>query len=171
MLHLKHHHRHVLGRGFTLLELLLFISIAAILLSALAAFLGMVLQSRVKQQTIVEVEEQAVQVVEQIAHDIRNASSITSPAVGTTGSSLSLTGTSSTLWNVSGGQLKRTLGSGTPLELTSSGLIVSNVQFTNASKPQTNGIVRFQFTLERLNPPGRNEYDYTQTFYGSTALR
>ncbi len=179
--HLRTHHRHILGRGpahrsfsgggFTLLELLLFISLAAILISALAAFVSIVLESRVKQQTVVEVEEQAVQVMEQITYDIRNASAITSPSVGTATTSLSLAGTSSTIWETSGGQFWRTSGSGAPLPLTSSGLVISNVQFSNLSMAQTRGIVRVQFTLGRLNPPGRNEYDYTQTFYGSSALR
>ncbi len=176
-----HHYRHIFGRGpahrnfsgggFTLLELLLFTSLAAILISALAAFVSLVLQSRVKQQTIVEVEEQALQVMEQITHDIRSATSITSPSVGTTATSLSLSGTSPTLWEGAQAQFWRTSGSSAPLPLTSSGLVISNVQFSNVSRAQTKGIVRVQFTLARLNPPGRNEYDYSKTFYGSAALR
>ncbi len=170
MIHLRHH-RHVLGRGFTLLELLLFISLASILIGALAGFLSMALQSRVKQETMVRVEQEALAVMEQLTHDLRSATAVASPGAGTSSATLSLTGSPSTEWESTLGQLRRTSGTASPVPLTSSGLQLTNLQFSNVSLPQTKGVIRVQFTLSRLNPSGRNEYDYTQTFYGSATLR
>ena len=80
----KPHHQR---QGFTLLELLLFVSLSGILLGALSVFLVILLNARVKQHTIVEVEEQGVQIMELTTSRIRSSPSITSPAVGSTSTS------------------------------------------------------------------------------------
>lgn len=76
--------------GYTLIELLLYVSILGSLLIAVSMYFALTADSRVKNQSIVEVDQQGALLMEQIAQTIRNADSITSPAVGATGDSLTL---------------------------------------------------------------------------------
>ena len=98
---------HAYHRGFTLIELLLYTSIVGSLLLAITGFFGLVLESRVKNQTIIEVDQQGMAALERITQTIRNASSITSPSTGATGSSLTLAmptaGINPTIFDISGG--------------------------------------------------------------------
>ena len=54
------------NRGFTLIELLLYITISSVMLLAISVFLSALLQSKVKNQTIAEVEGQGIQVMQMI---------------------------------------------------------------------------------------------------------
>jgi prepilin-type N-terminal cleavage/methylation domain-containing protein len=94
-------------RGFTLIELLLYVSIVSSLLLAITGFFTFTLESRIKNQSITEVNQQGALIMDHITQTIRNATAITSPAVGSTGSSLTLTvptaGLSPTIFDVSGG--------------------------------------------------------------------
>lgn len=166
---LHHRIRHRIS-GFTLLELILFVSLSGILLGALAVFLGIILNSRVKQHSIVEVEEQGMRAMQVIESIIHNASSVTTPMIATTSSSLAIEGASSKRIEISNERLWYTDGANSPLSLTTADTIVSNIQFQNLSRAQTPGIIRIQFTLSRRNPEGRNEYAYQQTFYASATL-
>lgn len=66
--------------GFTLIELLLYVSIAAILLLSIMTFIGALLESRVKNTSIAEVEQQGVQVLQQVTQAVRNSETIITPS-------------------------------------------------------------------------------------------
>lgn len=66
--------------GFTLLELLLYVSISAVLLLSTVEFLDALLRSRVKNMVIAEVEQQGAQVLQQVTQAVRNSEAITTPA-------------------------------------------------------------------------------------------
>ena len=70
-------------KGFTLIELLLYIAIASIIVFTTASLLRFTLESRVKNQTIAEVEQEGIQVMQLITQTIRNATAISSPAMAT----------------------------------------------------------------------------------------
>lgn len=163
------------NKGFTLVELLLYVGIISILMLGISAFLSVLLSARVKNQTISEVDTQGFEVVRIIQQTIHNANSITSPATSTVAGSLILTMTSSTLnptsFTSSSGVLYITEGNGQPVPLTNSHVNLSNLIFSNISLSSTPGAIRFMFTLTRQNLSGRNEYDYTRTFVGSASLR
>lgn len=76
--------------GYTLIELLLYMAIIGSLLTAITLFLGVVVDARVKNQTISKVNDQGASVIDSITQTIRNATSITAPAAGASGSSLTL---------------------------------------------------------------------------------
>jgi prepilin-type N-terminal cleavage/methylation domain-containing protein len=77
--------------GFTLIELLLYVTIVGSLLLAITGFFTFTVESRIKNQTITEVNQQGAAIMEQITQTIRNATAVTSPALGASGSSLNLT--------------------------------------------------------------------------------
>lgn len=76
--------------GYTLIELLLYMAIVGSLLTAITYFLGVVVDSRVKNQTISKINDQGTAVMDSITQTIRNATSISAPAVGASGTSLTL---------------------------------------------------------------------------------
>src|SRR3989337_2125231 len=101
--------------GFTLIEILLYVSIAGAILLSVSIFWTILLQSRVKNQTVAEVESQGAFVMELITRTARNSEAIVSPAVGATASALSLTVAAPknpTIFDMSGGVLRITEGAG-----------------------------------------------------------
>jgi prepilin-type N-terminal cleavage/methylation domain-containing protein len=163
------------NKGFSLIELLLYISISAILLLAVSSFLGILLQARVKNQTIAEVEQQGAQIIQLVTQSIRNAKSINSPATSTTSSLLSLDVTNSadnpTIFDLANSAFRITEGASSPILLTNSRVAVSSLEFHNLSRADTAGVVRIKFNISHINPEGRNEYDYSRMFFASASLR
>lgn len=155
-------------KGFTLIELLLYIAIASIIVFTTAALLQFTLQSKVKNQTIAEVEQQGTQVMQIITQTVRNATAINSPTIGNSAASLSV---DTTVFDLSGGSIRIKEGAGVAVNLTSSKVTASSLNFQNLSRAGTPNTIRVSFTLTYTNPSGRNEYSFTQNFYGSSGLR
>ena len=166
---------HITDRGFTLVELLLYVSIASFILLVTSVFLSTLVQSRVKNQTIAEVEQQGLSLMQSMTHAIRNADTINAPAQGTSASALSVNtivpGNNPTIFDLAGAVLQMKEGAAAAVPLTNSRVSVSGLLFSNVSRPGTPGTVRIQFTLTHMNPEGRNEYDFSKTFIGSATLR
>jgi len=162
-------------RGFTLIELLLYISISGVIFLTGSILLFLILQSRVKNQTVAEVEQQGIQVLQLISQAIRNAENINSPLAGSSSSSISIDVISApndpTIFDLSTGVVRITEGAGSPISITSTSVVASDLTFENLSRTDTPGVIRIQFTLARTVLTGRNEYDYSKTFYGSASLR
>jgi len=140
--------------GFTLIELILYVGLAAVMILAVSIFLSTMLQSRVRNQTVLEVESQGIQVMQIVTQAGRNANSIDF----------------TTSFDLSQGVIIMNDGSG-PVALTNSRVVASNLTFQNLSRTDTPGTIRIQFTLTHINPSERNEYDFSKTFYGSATLR
>lgn len=162
-------------KGYTLIELLLYVTIVGTLLVAVSIFFAMTSESRIKNQSIVEVDQQGTFVMEYIASTVRNADSITAPTAGGTGASLTLavpTGPlSPTVFDLNGTTLQVTEGASAAIALTNSKVQVTSLAFKNLSRASTPGVVQISLTLSRINPSGRNEYDYQKTFITSVSLR
>lgn len=162
-------------KGFTLLELLLYIATSAAMLLIISGFLSVLLRARIKNQTMAEVEGQGQAVMQIITQTARNSSSINTPAQGASAASISF-GTytpanNPTVFDVVDGVLRIKEGAGAAVALTNSRVSVSGVSFQNLSRTGSPGTVRVQFTLTRINLGGRNEYEYAKTFTGSASLR
>ena len=162
-------------QGFTLIELLLYIAISSVILLVISVFLSTLLESRVKNQTIAEVEQQGVQVMQMITQTLRNADIINSPATGASASSLSVNtytaGNNSTIFDLSGGVIRIKESAGAVVSLNNARVTASALTFQNLSRASTPGTVRISFTLTSVNSSGRNEYNFTKTFTGSATLR
>lgn len=76
--------------GYTLIELLLYISIVSSLLISVSLFFATTADSRIKNQSISEVNKQGELAMDIITQTIRNADSITSPIASASGTSLTL---------------------------------------------------------------------------------
>ena len=163
------------NNGFTLIELLLYVAIAALVLLAASLFLASVLESRVKNQTIAEVEQQGFEVMQRVRQIVRNAEAITSPAQGASAAALSVTttiaGNNPTIFDLSSGAIRMKEGAAPVISLTNARVIASALTFQNLSRTGTPGTIRVQLTLTHTNSEGRSEYAFTKIFTGSATLR
>lgn len=161
--------------GYTLIELLLYTAVIAVLLGAVTVFFGLTVDSRIKNQTINEVNSQGTAALDYITQTVRNSTAITSPAIGTPGSQLTVTvptGTlSPTLYSVASGVLQVKEGTSAAIALTNSKVQVTSFTVTNLTRTGTSGIVQISLTLSHVNTAARNEYDYTRTFTTSVGVR
>ena len=170
-----HKHKYRKLRAFTLLEILLYISITSVILLSCSIFFGLLIQSKLKNQSITETEQAGTQIMQLISQTIRNADSINSPLPGSTSSSLSLNVTDKannpTIFKLDGTVITRMEGNTMSIPLSSSKLMVTELDFQNLSRENTSGTIRIKFTLDRISPVSRNELKYSQTFIGSATLR
>lgn len=161
--------------GFTLVELLLYLSIAATLILVIAIFWQSLLEARVKNQAVSEVGEQGRAVEQFIAQTIRNAEGINAPSQGASAATSSINVVTAandpTIFDSSNGALRIQEGANSPISLTNSRVTISNLSFYNLTRTGTPGVMRVIFTLNYVNPTNRNEYEYSKTFRVSAALR
>src|SRR5690606_11193106 len=77
-------------KGYTLIELLLYMSILGSLLLGISLYFVTSTTARVKNQTVVEVDRQGALIMDYITQTIRGADSITLPGAGASSGSLTL---------------------------------------------------------------------------------
>jgi type II secretory pathway pseudopilin PulG len=161
--------------GYTLIELLLYITIVGTILLSVTGFFGVVMEARIKNKTINEVNQQGIAAMDAMTQTIRTATSITTPAAAGSGASLTLVvptaSLSPTIINLSGTVLQIKEGAGAAISLTSSDVQITSITFKNLTRSGTNGIVQISFTMSYNNTTGRNEYDYQRTFVSSAEVR
>jgi len=161
--------------GFTLIEIILSLTMIVTLLGTAVALTSLMLSARVKQESITETERQGAHAMLIAMQAIRNAESVTSPAPGTSADTLILAttnpSTNPTTIDVSSGAVRIAEGAGDPVFLTNTYVQVSNLTFTNTAYVGSEDIISMELTLNRINNTGRNEYAYEQTFYNSASLR
>lgn len=162
-------------RGFTLVELLLYLGVAATMVLIASELVSLLFQSRSKQRTIFEVEGQGIQVIQRVLQTVRNADGINAPAQGASATALSLDVRDDvldpTIFDLSGGALRLREGAGAPVVLTNSRVTASALTFQNLAAAGTPGSIRITFTITYVNPTGRNEYEFAKTFTTSASRR
>lgn len=161
--------------GFTLIELLLSLGIMGVILFASSLLLATLLEARVKNQTMAEVEGEGLRVMNIITQSIRNAEMLNTPLIGTSAATLSVQTISGvnnpTVFSVAGGVVLIQEGSTAAIPLTNGRVIVSSLRFQNLAESGTPGSVRIEMTLSAVNVSGRNEYSFTKNFTGAASLR
>ena len=161
--------------GFTLIETILYLAIAASVIGLASVFFIFVHSSRVKSQVTMEIEEQGSLAMASMTRLIRNADAINSPALGEGAGSLSLdsydAGSDPTIIESDGLAATVKLGSGGNLNLTNDKVRVSYLSFTNRGLAGTAGSIDILLTLEYVNQNGRSEYSYSKTFVGAATIR
>ncbi len=164
-----------MNRGFTLIEVLLYVVITTIVLVSVSAFLSLLMAARAKDQAINEIEGQGLAAMQTIEQDTRNALSINSPATGTNASMLSLAvaagASDPTIFGVQNGVLGIKEGVAATTTLTNSRVMVSNFTVQNLSSANGTGTVRIRLTLSSASPSSRYEFTYSKTFTGSATVR
>lgn len=158
-------------RGMSLVETLIYVAIFSIFVVGLAGFSNSLGSARLHSQVVFEVNDQGSHAIKTITQTLRNAIQVNSPTIGTGGTSLSVVthspASSPTVFSESGGVLYVTEGSGSPVALTNNKVVVSNIAFSNLSRPNTPPIIKIHFMLTGISAKD----PYSVTFDGSGALR
>jgi prepilin-type N-terminal cleavage/methylation domain-containing protein len=177
MKHISAPQRNIPGRqGFTLLETLLSLMIAATLITVICFFLNNLFEARVRQQVMATVEQEGERAMDILTQAIRNSQAINEPTLGATSSSLSVAtydpAKNPTAFALNGGVLEITAGAAAPLALTSNLVNVSDLIFSNLSSTATTtpGVWQISYAVSYAGGE-RAEYNYSRTFVGSAGRR
>lgn len=164
-----------LNRGATLIELLLYISLSAILLLAVCLFFYLSLNARIKSESMRAVKRDGAHAMEVITSLVRASQYIGTPSVGLSEDAMKLKMSdeahsfNATVF-VQDGVLYLDDDQGA-LPLTSNHTKVEKVSFTNLSPFDDKGSVQITFLLSAASDSTRNEYEYSQTFYATATQR
>jgi type II secretory pathway pseudopilin PulG len=161
--------------GFTLVEVLLYVSLMGILLGAISLLFVLMLQARADHEAVAEVEGQGAHAMQAILQVTRDAQGILGPATSSPSSTLTLAVTTSTLsptvFELSTGTIRMREGSFAPTMLTTNRVAISNLTFQNLTRPNTSGTVRIEFIVDYESSSTIGRSAYQKTFIGSATLR
>ncbi|MEI7765152.1 MAG: hypothetical protein WCI93_01035 [bacterium] len=163
------------NNGISLVETIIYIAIFSMIVTVFISFSNSMTTSRLHNQMILEINDQGNSAMKTLTQAIRNASAVNSPTIGNSASILSLamyqTAVNPTVFSQSTfGVLDITEGSGSITALTNNKVIVSNLIFSNFSRPGTPNIVKISFTLTSITSGGLGG-SYAYTFNGSAQIR
>lgn len=153
-------------KGFTLIELILYVAVVTIMLTALIPLSGNILSLGTKSTTEQELSSNARYVSERIKYEIRRAGGITPP----------VTATSITLTNLPSGTTTIDLSAGkiriNNIALNSDDTTVSSLTFTDySSTDNKTKHIQFTFTMTDNLSSARQEYLNSVNIEGSAELR
>ena len=158
--------------GSTLIELLIFMAILAIVGIAILPLLFMASEDRLLQQTVATVEQNGTQILQTLQYHVRHAEKILDPELSATGAVLALqTGSGSTdptIIGISSGSLQMVRRT-TKEVISAPQVAVQNFFVRNTSASSTRQSVFVQFTVTRsirLQAPR----SYTRTFQALLTL-
>lgn len=157
-------------RGTTLVELILYITLVAGIVGTLSLYLSSVSSVANKSDTINEVNSNANQVFYILDKEIREAKTITLPNTSSRVSpTLSITrqDDSVVLIQITSNSIQITEGS-TTTPITNNQVNVDNLEFKYLNPNLDSSSIAYEFTISRKNNTNRNEFSYTNTFYGTS---
>ncbi len=163
------------NKGTTLVETIIYVAIFSMIITAFVSFSSSMTSTRLNNQNVLEVNDQGIKAMKIITQTIRNSSQVNSPTIGNTASNLSLVtytpANNPTVFSVTSGVLYITEGGGSQIALTNNKVVVSNLTFSNLSRPSTSDIVKISFTLASTSTASSPGGTYSFSFNGSAELR
>ena len=156
-----------LYRGFTLVELILYIAIVTMLMTAVISFTSDIVYGRVKSQVHQEVNQNIRLASKRIIYEIKNASGVNSVSASSISLASTDAGRNPTVIDISSGRLRIGYG-GNQYFLTSNKVSVSSLTFTDLSAASSKNI-KFSITVESTGD--RKEFQKSETFETSVELR
>lgn len=162
-------------RGFTLIELIIYITILAGILSLLFNFGWEIIHGDIKSQSIREVQQNSRFVMGKITENILGSIGINNPSDGNSDNFLSLemedTDLNPMVFRLSDGRLTITQGGNGPYDLTSSRVVATDLEFINISYENTPGTIKIKMNIEYLNPNNLNQYESSLYTEETVSLR
>ncbi|MCX6716846.1 MAG: prepilin-type N-terminal cleavage/methylation domain-containing protein [Candidatus Taylorbacteria bacterium] len=164
-----------LQNGFTLIETLIYVAIFSVFMVTIGMFATFIINSRLNNQIIFEINDQGNEAMGGITQSIRNATTVNSPGVSGTANSLSintaLASTTPTVFSLASGVLYIKEGTGSLVPLTNGEISVTNLIFSNLSQSLKPNTIQIRFTATDLATSTRLAGHFTSDFYGSASLR
>jgi len=168
-----------LGKGFTLVEVLIYLAIIGITIASFVAFSMQISDSKIKNYVVEEVQANARVALDIMSQKIKSANGVNTVLstfdVDPGELSLSMADGSKnpTVFDLdqNDGILQITQGTDDPVSLTSDEVKITNLVFTNVSSGGTYENIRIEMTVEFNNAGTDIEYDYSQTYQTTINLR
>ena len=158
--------------GFTFVELILYIAIVTIMLSALVPFAWNIIGAASKSNTEQEVFSQARFVSERIKYEIRSATGINSVAATSISLVTLVPATNPTVIDFAGGNIRVKQGVGVVVVMNSPDVVISGLTFTNnTSGDNKTKNISYVFTLSANYGSTRQEFVETTTIRSSAEVR
>jgi hypothetical protein len=161
-------------KGFTFIELILYVAILTTMLIALIPFAWNIIGGGVKSATQQEVFSNARYISERIKSEIRNATGINSVTSSQISLSTATVATNPTVIALSGNNITITQGAGSAVNLNSQNTRISSLTFTNYTSADTKSKhIQFVFTINAYYPNAgtRQEFNDSTTIEGSAEVR
>lgn len=165
------------SNGFTLVELLLYITLTAVVFVMIISFIMTLMEVRTKVDVIGEVEHNARLVQDRLTDAMRHVEAVNT-GTSTFGSDpgvLSLdmvdAAVDPTIFSLTAddGQLQVSEAGAAAATITTENVSVSNLVFTDLTSSEDRGIIQVQFTVTAINEEESPLFDYEESF--QTTLR
>jgi type II secretory pathway pseudopilin PulG len=164
-----------LRQGHTLIEMLLYVALFVILFTFLTDIILNMLDGKTRLEAVNEVTQATREGMTRMELAIRNAASVTTPAAGSTSSSLVLAtdvaATNPTTFFVTDGVLRMQEGTSAAVDLTGDGVAVQSLLFRNFGATGAPGSIRIELSVSSTNAEALNEGASGQPVYGSATVR
>ena len=160
-------------KAFTLIETILYMSLFVAIFAALFASLNIFYSNKIKNRTILEVEQQGQIISLIISQEIRNAQSIISPVIGVSADTLILEHFDILKSPLSFYLLDNKImidENGNLFNLSNSNVVVNSLIFENNSAVDGAQSISFSFDISYDSNVSRNEYKYNKSFSSTVNL-
>lgn len=156
------------SKGFTLVEILLYISILTILIAATMSFIFLVMFNNAKYKATIEVNDQADIVLSKITQSIREASDITIPEYRNESTELIILSHDTSInpihYFVESGTLYLQQGTNQQTALTNSKIEVIEFRLEDKTRGNQNRSITISLTIKHRNPDNLGSFNYEKTF-------
>ena len=165
--------------GFSVIELLIYITIFSTMIGAVVGLAVLASGQKVNSQATADINYQGEATMALITQTIHQATAITAPTPATNSASLTLsmpnTAVNPTVFSTynDGTTTRFRISEGSPAvtnNLTNSHVTVSNLTFTNMSLPSTKGSVLIAFTITYRTGSARQEFSVSKRFMGAATI-
>jgi len=165
-------------KSFTLIEILVYIAVLAIITVAISSFFLWFIHSNTKARAMRETLDNTRRAVEIMTYEIKEAKSIYTPTTTSTQLSLETTKhlpeeekTTYIDFYLCGTRLCLKKESQTPVALTSDRVVVNNLEFLEITTTPTAPSIQVNLKADYKNPTGRPEYQASVNLTSTAALR
>lgn len=164
-------------KGFTLIELILYIAIASMIMVGITTFSINIIFTSEKSEIRQEVQQNAIFAMQKMMQEIRESNdlNIGTSTFGSSPGVLSLSRNNGaedpTVLNVSNGSLQISRGATGPFDLISNNIEVTNLIFTNLSFGGRTTIIKIELTLNHKNAAVSNIADAEVSLRGAALIR
>ena len=164
-------------KGFTFIELILYVAIVTIILSAIVPFAWSAIETGVKSAVQQEVNANARYISERIKYEIRNSIGINSVAAASISLATSTTATNPTIIDrdLPTGNIRITQGAASPVNLNSANTVINSLTFTDFTDYVSGNFktkhIRFVMTVAASFAPARQEYQDSVVVESSAEVR
>lgn len=154
-------------KGFTFIEALVYMGLAAIFLPVAVSFVLLAINSRIRNEEVGNVEQEGVRALRTMIQAMRDGFAIEVPVFSTSSTIATIRNSPNssdiTTFSLSNSQIQIQEVSNPVRALTSNRASASNLVFTNVSHEGTPGVITIEFILTA----GK----YSKKFYGAGAIR